>query len=218
MSNENDENRKQTVPQSEVLSELVRVHVKIDEIRRTFADGHLDTHQKLVALTQRVDTLETKSNASQETARRAMESASDLSKHVAAHESAIRTAFDTLATGVNRRIDSVERETQDQTKILQDISMRIAHQDTREVERERLKAEQDAERERARIEKRETDALDEAKAQKRHERRMALIGVGVTVFGICATVISSYLGTKQANHDAPPQPAQVIVVQSDAGH
>lgn len=218
MSNENDENRKQTVPESSVLSEVVRVHVKLDEMRRAVADNHLDTHQKLVALTQRVDTLETKQNTSQETARRAMESASDLTKHVAAHESAIRTAFDTLATGVNRRIDSVERETQDQTKILQDISTRIAHQDAREVERERLKIEQDVERERYRVEKRESDAQDEAKAQKRHERRMALIGAGITIFGICATVISSYLGTKQANHDAPPQPAKVIVVQSDAGH
>src|SRR4051812_36833406 len=94
-----DENRKATIPGDSVLTEVIRVSIKLDEMKRANADDKVAIIQRITHLESRVELVETGVKRDSEVARKALKSYSDLSEHVQSTETAMKASFDNLNSG-----------------------------------------------------------------------------------------------------------------------
>lgn len=196
-----EENRKATLPGMDLIAEIFRNTTRIEagmgEMKRQNADDKMVIMQRFSALESRVDTIETTGNRISEVARKALKSSSDLAEHVESTEMATRAAVDNLSAGMGKRMNEAESqlsalatETKAQTPMLQRLETMLAEQNAYERIKDQTKREA-AER--------------EAAAVAIHKRRLKWAYVGIGVLGIIVPAVTAYLGTSQANKDAPPK-------------
>lgn len=196
-----NENRKATVPGMDLIAEIFRNTTRIEagmgEMKRQNADDKMVIMQRFNTLESRVDTIETYRKRDSEIVNEALRSSSDLSKHVSSTETAMKSAVDNLSAGMGKRMSEAESqlaslatETKAQTPMLQKLETMLAEQNAYERIKEQTKREA-AER--------------ETETAARHKRRLKWAYVGIGVLGIVVPAITAYLGTSQANKDAPPK-------------
>ena len=194
--------RKATVPESSILAEVIKVSVKLDEMKREFGNELLTQREHVRLLTNRVDSIEGAIKRTSDESRRAMQSSSNLESHVKTTEQAMRVAVDKMGDrigAVEVKVDSMSAE---QTPLLRAIrDEQIARK-----AREQLAAEQKKEA------IAEATRLARAVEATRKFRLKIVAAVGVIIVG-AVPAVTSYFATKQANADSP-RPAQI---QADAG-